>query len=65
MCHRTPKGLVFIDEWGSLRHAANVAHLFAQVATLTGHRKDELEDFAAQQINYMLGDGGRSFQVQI
>ncbi len=27
----TPKGLRFIDAWGSLRHAANVAQLFFQV----------------------------------
>ncbi len=27
---KTPKGLVFIDAWGSCRHAANVAHLFFQ-----------------------------------
>ncbi len=28
----TPKGLIFIQEWGSLRHASNVAHACAQVA---------------------------------
>jgi endoglucanase len=29
---RTPKGLVVIDPWGSLRHASNVAFLCLQVA---------------------------------
>ena len=27
----TPKGLIYIDTWGSLRHAANVAHYCLQV----------------------------------
>ena len=27
----TPKGLIFIDQWGSLRHASNMAHACAQV----------------------------------
>lgn len=27
----TPKGLIFVDQWGSLRHAANLAHLCLQV----------------------------------
>lgn len=28
----TPKGLIYIDVWGSLRHAANMAHACAQVS---------------------------------
>lgn len=27
----TPKGLIFIQNWGSLRHAGNLAHLCLQV----------------------------------
>ena len=27
----TPKGLIFVDNWGSNRHAGNNAHLCAQV----------------------------------
>lgn len=27
----TPKGLIYIDSWGSNRHAANLAHLMSQV----------------------------------
>ncbi len=30
----TPKGMIFIQEWGSLRHASNVAHACAQVRKL-------------------------------
>ena len=32
---RTPKGLVFILEWGSLRHAANVAYISLLVSQET------------------------------
>lgn len=28
---RTPKGLVFLDQWGALRHAGNVAFVCLQV----------------------------------
>ena len=28
----TPKGLIFIDVWGSLRHAGNLAHICSQVS---------------------------------
>ena len=27
----TPKGLIYIQVWGTLRHASNVAHICAQV----------------------------------
>ena len=27
----TPEGLIFVDNWGSNRHAGNLAHLCAQV----------------------------------
>jgi hypothetical protein len=30
---KTPKGLLFFDIWGSLRHAANAALLMLQVST--------------------------------
>jgi endoglucanase len=44
------------------RYACNAAHLALQVAAM-GHRKDECESFAEQQVNYALGDGGRSYMV--
>jgi hypothetical protein len=31
----TPKGLLYVSQWGSLRHAANLAHLCFQVSTDT------------------------------
>ena len=30
----TPKGLIFIDVWGSLRHAGNMAHACLQVSII-------------------------------
>jgi len=30
---RTPRGLLFIDRWGPLRHAANAALIMLQVNT--------------------------------
>lgn len=59
---RTPKGLVFISEWGSLRHASNAAFICLQAAD-AGINPDAYRAFAKQQINYALGDGGRSFVV--
>jgi hypothetical protein len=59
---KTPLGLVYISEWGSLRHAANVAHLLLQAAALDV-RADELQAFASSQLDYMLGSTGRSYVV--
>ena len=27
----SPKGMIYIDQWGTLRHASNVAHVCAQL----------------------------------
>ncbi len=59
---RTPKGLVFISQWGSLRHASNVAYICLQAAT-AGINASAYRAFAKTQIDYMLGDSGRSFVV--
>jgi len=58
----TPKGLVWISssEWGSCRHAGNLAH-FALEAAQLGIDSDDAISFAENQINYILGDGGRSY----
>merc|ERR1719348_2622474 len=58
---RTPKGLIFVQQWGPNRHAANVAFL-SLVASKVKDSKF-YTDFARQQIHYMLGDAGRSFVV--
>jgi endoglucanase len=54
----TPGGLAWLDQWGSLRYAANTAFVALiysddlKDATL----KARYHDFAVRQINYMLGD---------
>ena len=59
---KTPKGLVFIQPWGFLRHAGNVAFACLVVADI-GIKPTEYRAFARKQIHYMLGDTGRSFVV--
>lgn len=59
---RTPKGLVFISLWGSLRHISNVVYLCLQAASI-GINTADYRSFAKSQIDYILGDTGRSFVV--
>ena len=61
---RTPLGLVWspLSEWGSLHYASNCAHYALQAARL-GIREEEGKIFAESQINYILGDTGRSYVV--
>ena len=60
---QTPNGMTFISQWGSARHAANAAFLFAVDAVWTqkhhGRSKNTAADlkFAKNQIHYILGDG--------
>lgn len=58
----TPKGLAFRSQWGSNRYAANMA-LIAIMASMQGLHQTEYRKWAESQINYMLGDAGRSFVV--
>ena len=73
--HRTPgtdtnAGLAWLDQWGSNRYAANMAFLAVERAELAEATGDaayaaRLRDFAADQIDYMLGDNpdGQSYVV--
>ncbi|KDR10771.1 hypothetical protein L798_15338, partial [Zootermopsis nevadensis] len=58
----TPKGLVYIDQWGSLRMAANAAFICAQGADL-GINAAINRAFIKKQVDYILGDAGRSFII--
>ena len=60
----TPKGLVWIasSEWGSLRHAGNLA-MYTAHAVYNKLRPDEAFAFAEKQMNYILGDTGMSYVV--
>ena len=58
---RTPGGLVFLDQWGSLRYASTTAFLAliyaGQVEDPT--LAESYRTFALNQINYILGDNPR------
>lgn len=58
---RSPKGMVFLSEWGALRHASNVAFVCLNLAEKAGVKQQVYRDFAKSQIGYVLGDTGRSF----
>lgn len=61
----TPGGLIWLNEWGSLRYAANTAFLAFVYADTFGDPTGDYEAFARQQIDYMLGDNpaDRSYLV--
>jgi hypothetical protein len=65
--HYTPGGLAWLDQWGSLRYAANTA--FIALVYADGLQDEKLKaryhDFAVAQIRYALGDNpqGRSYVV--
>lgn len=59
---RTPKGLLYIDKFGTLSHAANVAFICLQAADL-GISPSEYRNFAKEQLSYILGSAGRSYIV--
>jgi hypothetical protein len=59
---KTPKGLVFLSEWGVLRHAANAVYVCLQAGS-AGINTAAYNAFAKKQIDYMLGDAGRSYVV--
>lgn len=60
---KTPKGLVYIADWGSLRHASNAAFgCFLAADTGIGDVAT-YKAFAKKQIDYALGSTGRSFVV--
>ncbi|HEX6290783.1 MAG TPA: glycoside hydrolase family 9 protein [Herpetosiphonaceae bacterium] len=59
----TPGGLAWLDQWGSLRYAANtafVALVYADYLGSTNALYTRYHDFAARQINYMLGANPRN-----
>ncbi|CAG2176250.1 unnamed protein product [Oppiella nova] len=61
---KTPKGMVYLDQWGTLRHAGNVAFVCLQAAKV-GVNPDAYRKFGEKQIGYILGDTGRSFVVGV
>ncbi|KAK7072703.1 hypothetical protein SK128_023021 [Halocaridina rubra] len=58
----TPGGLIFLDMWGTNRHASNVAFL-GLVGAKMGINSDTNRQWAEGQINYVLGSYSRSYVV--
>ena len=63
----TPKGLGYFYHWGSNRYAANTSFLCFTYAKTIKNKSPEfsasLIEYAEFQLNYILGDGGRSWMV--
>lgn len=59
---RTPLGLIFLSEWGSLRSISTVVFACLQAAEIDIDSEANRE-MARSQIGYALGDTGRSFVV--
>ncbi len=62
----TPKGLAWIDQWGSLRYATTAAFIaasYAEGGRCPSGKVKAYTDFCESQINYALGSTGRSFVV--
>jgi endoglucanase len=62
----TNRGLAYPYHWGAARHGPNVAFLamsFAAKSKVDASYKNRLRHYAAFQINYILGDSGRSWMV--
>lgn len=62
----TPKGLAWLDQWGSLRYAAAEAFLASEYADWNSADQDlakTCEKFAKSQADYILGSSGRSYLI--
>lgn len=62
----TPKGLAWLDSWGSLRYASTAAFLavtYSESDVCPAGKKKTYHDFAVDQINYCLGSTGFSYEI--
>jgi endoglucanase len=62
----TPKGLAWLDSWGSLRYAtttAFIAAVYSEWEGCTASKVDTYWDFAVSQAGYALGDTGFSYMI--
>lgn len=62
----TPKGLAWLDSWGSLRYAtttAFVASVYSEWDGCPANKVDVYWDFAKSQAEYALGSSGFSYQI--
>jgi hypothetical protein len=58
----TPLGLLYLDDWGSLKNSLNTVFPLMHLADI-GFMTDELLALARSQVDYALGSTGRSFVV--
>lgn len=62
----SPKGLAWLDQWGSLRYATTAAMLAASYSESDACSSDKAQkyiEFCERQVNYALGSSGRSYVV--
>ncbi|MBO4495216.1 MAG: glycoside hydrolase family 9 protein [Clostridiales bacterium] len=62
----TPKGLAWLDSWGSLRYAtttAFVATVYSEWEGCPSEKKDTYWNFAVSQADYALGSTGFSYMI--
>ena len=62
----TPKGLAWLDSWGSLRYATTtgfIAALYSKCDSCSEKKAKTYWDFAVSQAGYALGDTGFSFEI--
>ena len=63
---KTPKGLVYIDQWGALRYATTTAFValsYADSGKCSADKAEKYRKFARSQVDYALGSSGRSFVI--
>lgn len=62
----TPKGLAWLDQWGSLRYAtttAFIASVYSESKVCPDKKKDTYWEFAVSQADYALGSTGFSYMI--
>ena len=62
----SPKGLAWLDQWGSLRYATTAAMLaqsYAESGACSSDKAEKYTEFFENQMNYALGSSGRSYVV--
>ena len=62
----SPKGLAWLDSWGSLRYATTtsfIALTYVESGLCPASKVKAYTDFAEKQANYALGSSGRSYMV--
>ena len=62
----SPKGLAWLDSWGSLRYATTTSFIalsYVESGLCPSSKEKAYTDFAEKQANYALGSSGRSYMV--